>query len=210
MKIICISDTHRSHHLVSPPPGDILIHAGDIDAGSFQGLIDFNNWLVSHPHKYKVVIAGNHDKFIYENGKMAQLAFPKGVIYLENSGCEIEGLKIWGSPTSPTFLRWFFMKNRGKSIKKCWDAIPDNTDILITHGPPMGILDYVPYSYNNHHVGCEELYKRVMKIKPKLHVFGHIHYSYGQIKQNGIKFINVSVMTEEYKVRNAPIIEEVK
>jgi Icc-related predicted phosphoesterase len=105
---------------------------------------------------------------------------------------------------SPVFLNWFFMAQRGKSIKKYWDMIPSNTDILITHCPPYGILDWIPFCYDNHNVGCEELLKVVCKIKPKVHIFGHIHGSYGTYIGNETLFVNVSVMNEEYQVVNKP------
>jgi Icc-related predicted phosphoesterase len=208
MKIVCIADTHSAYDKLVVPAGDMLIHAGDIDAyNQFQELAYFNSWLGRQPHKYKIVIAGNHDGFIAQHYLLVRGVL-SNAIYLENSGCEIEGLKIWGSPISPFFNDWFFMAKTREEIQNYWDMIPKDTDILITHSPPSGILDKIYYP-KEQHLGCFNLNQKVMKIKPKLHIFGHIHQSYGIKKIGETTFINASIMNEEYNPVNKPIVVEI-
>jgi Icc-related predicted phosphoesterase len=115
--------------------------------------------------------------------------------YLQDQSVIIEGLKFYGSPWQPTFHNWAFNKDRGEKIKTEWDKIPSDTDVLITHGPPFGILDK---TVDNEKVGCEELLLAVNRIKPKIHIFGHIHENYGEIKLNGTHFINPSSCDYNY------------
>ncbi len=181
-KILHVSDTHACHRLLTIPEGiDIIIFSGD-ESNYFDVFKnepeckDFISWFGNLPIKYKVMIAGNHSAFISKHTKeFRELCNHYNIIYLENESIEIEGLKIWGSPYSPTFGNWYFMKARDK-MQKLWENIPDDTDILVTHTPPKGCLDL---SYNRNHqlefCGCSNLLKHVFRIKPKLHLFGHIH-----------------------------------
>ncbi|MFN3380378.1 MAG: metallophosphatase domain-containing protein, partial [Runella zeae] len=158
MRIVCISDTHNLHNETKIPEGDIFIHAGDITAiGEKENIIDFNKWLGQLPHKYKIVIAGNHD-FCFENERVEVEKILTNAIYLHDSGVEIEGFSIWGSPISPVSPKfgndWAFNIDRGKKIRKYWELIPQNTDILITHCPPFGILDR---NELGDHEGCKDL-----------------------------------------------------
>ncbi len=207
MKIVLISDTDGRHNEVDIPDGDILIHAGDLSSrGKKEEIIDFLNWFSNQPHKYKIFIAGNHDFFFEREPKeIVEAIIPKNVIYLNDSGIEIEDIKIWGSPVQPEFYNWAFNRERGIDIKKHWDLIPKDTDILITHGPPEGILDK---TVRGKGVGCEELLLTVNVIKPKIHVFGHIHEAYGVEKVNNTSFINASILNERYYYTNDPIIIE--
>ncbi|WP_299668537.1 metallophosphatase domain-containing protein [uncultured Polaribacter sp.] len=202
MKIILISDTHGNHHFRAPS-GDVLIHAGDVSARGTKREIDsFIKWFQSQPHKHKIFIAGNHDFYLEEVAKnKMQIEIPN-LIYLNDSGCEIDGIKFWGSPIQPTFFNWAFNRNRGEEIKKHWDLIPKDTDVLITHGPPHKILDLTK---SGEYAGCKELKKKVLEIKPKLHVFGHIHEAYGKITQNETIFVNASLLDDRYKSVNTPI-----
>ncbi len=122
------------------------------------------------------------------------------------SAVEIDGLKIYGSPWQPRFYDWAFNLNRGAELEEKWRLIPPDTDVLITHGPPHGILDEVERQYYIENTGCEELRKRVEMICPKLHVFGHIHCGYGQIEKFGTEFVNASNCDEEYNPVNLPVI----
>lgn len=203
MKIILISDTHGKR--VVPPDGDMIIHGGDVsNVGKNHEIIYFLDWFSNLPHKYKICIAGNHD-FGFQNKPMELKAILKdypSVIYLQDSGIEIEGIKIWGSPWTPVFFNWAFMYDRedGEAI---WSKIPNDTNILITHGPPYGIMDLVNNDLNNdRHVGCHHLLKKLDDLKDlKLHVFGHIHDQRGEL-YNGKTFINASVLTDEYRYWN--------
>lgn len=201
-KIVCISDSH-SHNEFFVPDGDILLHAGDSTyVGEIQEITKFNEWLGSLPHKHKIIIAGNHDWLFQTNPALAK-SLITNAIYLEDNFCEVMGLKIYGSPWQPWFFDWAFNLQRGKEIAAKWALIPEDTDILITHGPPFSILDKTPHGDL---VGCEELLKVVKRIKPKLHVFGHIHHSYGRLKRIDIDFVNACVCNELYEPTNIPIV----
>lgn len=169
-------------------------------------IVDFNDWLGSLPHRHKVVIAGNHDLLFESYPEMARGRL-NSAIYLENSGTEILGLKFWGSPVQPTFHNWAFNVDRGAAIRRYWKKIPPDTDVLITHGPPFGTLDKTDIL--GPHLGCEDLTKAVLQIKPKLHVFGHIHGGHGQeINKSGTLFVNAAVLNERYVHTHAPIVIE--
>jgi Icc-related predicted phosphoesterase len=201
MKIVCLSDTHGAQ--IEVPDGDMLLHAGDISKrGKPSEIAEFNTWLRKLPHKYKVIIAGNHD-FIFEDDPVTAQSLITNAVYLNDNGIEIDGLKIWGSPISPWFHDWAFNRRRGEDIRKHWDLIPANTDILITHGPPHGMLDL---TVKGTRVGCEELLLAVERIKPKIHLFGHIHEDYGIKEVAGTTFINASIMNLAYFPVNEPII----
>lgn len=151
MKLVCISDTHSLHRrLQSIPDGDVLIHAGDcLGQGTLENIEDFNDWLGSLPHRHKIVIAGNHDWAFQETPELARQALTSA-IYLEDSGVEIEGVRFWGSPWTPIFMNWAFMLGRGEPLYEKWQLIPDDTDVLITHGPPQGIGDEVMFGLQSH------------------------------------------------------------
>lgn len=207
MIIDCISDLHGFYPEM--PGGDLLIVAGDLTrTDRIEEYFKFFCWIAKTKYKKRIVIAGNHDGFAENNPEYMKLF--SDFEYLCNSGTELEGLKIWGSPYTPTFYDWHFMADRGETIKKHWDLIPDDTDILVTHGPPYGILDK---TIDGENVGCEELSKSRRRIRPRLHVFGHIHESYGMQRPNldfidcpGYPiFVNASHVNERYQPVNAPI-----
>ena len=217
MRIVCISDTHGLHDKLKIPDGDLLIHSGDLcNTGTEQDVQVFAKWIDRLPHRWKIVIAGNHDWFFQQNPDLAHAYLEPGVIYLQDSGCEIEGLKFWGSPWQPWFQDWAFnLPRRGHQIREKWNLIPFDTDVLITHGPPHGVRDRVrpqgnretePSSYDP--LGCEELAIRVKAVKPRLHVFGHIHDGHGTIEGDDTRFVNASICTEAYQPTNAPIVVE--
>lgn len=206
MKIVCISDTHSLHSRMEIPDGDLLIHAGDISSrGGMAEIRDFNEWLGTLPHPNKVMIAGNHD-FGFERYPQEAEALITNAKYLNDSGITIAGLKIWGSPIQPWFYDWAFNRQRGKDIRKHWDMIPTDTDILITHGPPFGVLDDTE---RGEKVGCEELIKVIQKrVRPRLHVFGHIHEAYGQQQVNDTLFVNASMVNLAYRPVHQAIVVE--
>jgi len=205
MQIVCISDTHGQHRNINVPAGDVLVHAGDITrVGVLHEIKDFLDWYSALPHRYKIFIAGNHDKgFEYEKEKIIEI-IPSNLIYLEDSGVQIEHLYFWGSPYTPKFFNWSFGKNRGEEIQTYWQKIPLYTDILITHGPPKKILDT---TYKGHNVGCADLMNAIHTLPElKLHVFGHIHEAYGMHVENNCTFINASVLDRKYKKYAEPVI----
>lgn len=208
MRIVLISDTHLKHDSLPLPSGDMLVHAGDF---SRRGLVHeaqiFLDWFSAQPHRHKVLVAGNHD-FIAENEPaLFESILPKNVIYLNDSGREVEGIKIWGSPIQPWFFDWAFNRQRGADIRRHWDLIPADTELLITHGPPYGILDEVVRDPRP--VGCRDLLHKVSELHQlKLHVFGHIHEGYGRCEVGGTLFLNASVLDENYHMKNKPFLVE--
>ena len=204
MKIIFISDTHGQHDFLDLPEGDMIIHAGDVSSrGTRHEIAQFLAWFKKLGYRYKIFIAGNHD-FFFELAEFddIKVQIPENVVYLNDSGVKVEGLNIWGSPIQPWFNNWAFNRQRGKEIKEYWDKIPQNLDILITHGPPKGILDM---THRGESVGCEDLYDAILQVEPKVHVFGHIHEAYGKESRNGVQFINASVLNLQYQLVNLPV-----
>jgi len=207
MRIICISDTHGKHQDVKLESADMIIHAGDMsEMGTKEQILDFMNWFSSLDYQYKVLIAGNHD-FFFElaTSKEIKKLIPEGVVYLNDSGVEIEGLKLWGSPVQPQFYNWAFNRSE-KKIRYHWNEIPDDTDILITHVPPQHILDQ---NRRKESMGCPHLTARLKDLKPQYHIFGHIHESYGMIEKNGTTYVNSSNLNFLYEYANQPIIIDV-
>jgi Icc-related predicted phosphoesterase len=209
MIIHCISDLHGYLPLLSG--GDLLIIAGDLTAIDTEvGYEIFSKWLEQQNYRKKIVIAGNHDGLLQRAGIEKSSSMFPGATYLQDTGLQWENIKIWGSPWTPTFCSWYFMKPRGEPIKEKWDLIPDDTDILITHGPPLGIQDQVE-NFSEYNVGkfagCEELRNTINhRLKNlKLHIFGHIHGCYGKVYVNGTHFINASIMDDNYRPVNKPI-----
>jgi Icc-related predicted phosphoesterase len=181
MKIWHISDTHTYHNLLDVPENvDMVIHSGDATNPkdpylSEDEMQNFIYWYSLLPIKHKVFVAGNHDVCIEKNFIKKDDFERAGIIYLENDYIEVKGIKIWGSPVTPTFGEWAFMKARHKT-HELWQQIPDDTDIVVVHGPPATILDL---SYNRENqlefCGDSALMKRLLDINPKLCLFGHIH-----------------------------------
>lgn len=196
MNITVIADTHGLHHNLKLESGEMLIHAGDItEYGTEDEVIDFIKWFAKQSFKYKIFIAGNHDLFLETcSKKVLQKLMPDDIIYLQNSGVTIEGINIWGSPISPYFLGMAFNKKRGNDIKRVWNKIPTNTNILITHTPPKGIMD--------NGLGCEDLLNCVQKIKPALHIFGHIHEQLGVQNIGETRFINAALVNDKNPMLN--------
>jgi Icc-related predicted phosphoesterase len=212
MKVLAFSDTHGISNF-ELPDADVLVFAGDLSSvGEKRDIIKFAEILSKKQYQHKLVIAGNHD-LSFDRHPRAKI--PKheaiailessGIVYLENSGYIIDEVKFWGSPMTPEFYNWAFMASRDE-MHYYWDLIPDDIDFLITHGPPKGILDK---TVSGQSVGCQALLERVLKIKPKFHIFGHIHEAYGHTSVDGISFYNVSMLDHRYALVNDPIIIEV-
>ncbi len=208
MQFAVISDTHGQHKALKLPKADVIIHAGDISGrGHAYEVIDFLNWFKNLDYKYKIFIAGNHDfYFEKETEETIKKIIPENIIYLNDSGVTIEGIKIWGSPVSPWFFDWAFNRQRGKEIRQYWDLIPADTDILITHGPAYNILDRCA---SGEKVGCEDLLAKIEELKPKFHLCGHIHEAYGSFDNGATRFINASVLDEHYLLKNKPVVFEI-
>ncbi|CAF3340088.1 unnamed protein product [Rotaria socialis] len=229
VRIVCISDTHSRYHFALPP-GDILVHAGDFTLSGQQIEVeDFIKWLKTlNQYRLKVIIAGNHDltlepefyeqtwqkwhhrgKEDYEKiGQLIRdpsLATDHGIIYLEQQEFTDEktGLKFFGSPYQPEFCGWAFnLPIDSPQIAEVWSKIPNDLDVLITHGPPANILDT---TFTGEHAGCPRLLTRVQQVKPRLHVFGHIHEAYGCVVHGSTTFVNASTCDFRYKPSQPPI-----
>ena len=221
MRITFISDTHNKHKQITDdlPGGDLLIHAGDISSMGYKHEIkDFCKWYDSlDNYTHKVFIAGNHDwgfldrekffiyrdVFIPEQTQETLNSF-KNFNYLRDNLIDIDSVKIYGSPWQPEFFDWAFnLPKGGSELKMRWDNIPDDTDILITHGPAYGYLDRVIGRYDN--LGCELLTERIKEFKPKIHVCGHIHSANGYYFDGDTHYINASVLNEQYAYGYKPI-----
>lgn len=205
MKIAVISDTHGQHNKVVIPEVDCLIHCGDISSmGTYNQVNNFMNWFSKIDIPYKIFVAGNHD-FLLENDTHFKNLFSnylKDIIYLNDSSFELNGIKIHGSPMSPRFGSWAFMANRGEDIKKHWDKIPVDTEILITHSPPAKILDK---TYSGVNAGCEDLFNKVSEMPNlKYHLFGHIHEGRGRLGLGKTDFINATCVDERYVFKYQP------
>jgi Icc-related predicted phosphoesterase len=219
-KIVCISDTHCRLRKITIPEGDILVHSGDL---TFQGNISETSQEIRELGRYAknfkaiVLVEGNHDWLGSRNPElMGQMCADNGITLLRDSDATIEGLRFYGSPWQPEFHNWAFNLPRGQALRDKWALIPADTQVLLTHGPPMGILDGV-MKYNHsicewelQHLGCTDLYNRVMELKDlRLHNFGHLHLGYGSIQIGTTRFVNAAINTEEYKPANAPIVIEI-
>lgn len=206
-RFVCLSDTHLRHGF-AVPDGDVLIHAGDgTHTGDWKEVAKWMSWLSLQPHSHKIVIAGNHDFLFERDADIASGLVPPGITYLQDSSVEVLGFKIYGTPWQPEFFNWAFNLKRGRPLAVKWSRIPDDTDVLITHGPPQGILDELA-GPRHEHVGCKDLLARVRELPSlKLHVFGHIHHSYGRLESPGEPiFVNASICDEDYRAAHAPII----
>ena len=213
--LVLISDTHTKHleidsqlkQIYNDHPDSILVHSGDI---SYRGrkweVEEFAQWYSSLPFKNKIMIAGNHDFLFEESPAVADEILEKegpGIIYLNDSGVELEGLKFWGSPVTPWFHNWAFNRIDDK-IKEHWDLIPNDTNVLITHGPPYLTLDATKSGLR---VGCPRLSNKIKDLTDlKVHVFGHIHEASGIAEKEGVTYVNASTLDLYYDVKNSPVI----
>ncbi len=206
MEIMFFADTHGEHdylktfsNLYLEGINDyVLIHGGDItENGTEAETLDFLKWFAKLPCRHKIFIGGNHDLFLEScMPKQLKQLIPKGVTYLNNTSIVIDGYTIWGSPVTPYFLGMAFNKSKGLEIKKAWNKIPANTDILVTHGPPKGILDGG--------IGCEDLLDQVTKVKPSLHLFGHAHEQTGAVEFYETTFVNAALANNKDPMDNRP------
>ena len=229
MIITFISDTHTKHgQLITAndvrnnqtpldlPGGDLLIHAGDFMSSGYDRIeaLDFFHWFDTiQGYDKKIFIAGNHDRIMQDEPEWAvdRLKSYKNIEYLQDEEyglydiIEDRSINIYGSPWQPWFYNWAFnLPRNGEELQSKWDAIPENTDILITHGPAFGFLDDVE-GRRGIHLGCELLIERIEKVRPKIHVFGHIHSGFGHYFDGHTHFFNASILNERYDYTNVPV-----
>lgn len=230
MRFVCISDTHQLHKELEMPAGDVLIHAGDFtNMGRSKEIKKFNGWLGKLDYQYKIIIAGNHD-IMFEREPDRAKRFITNAIYLRDEDYIIPygdtNIKIHGSPWSTPFYskHWVFNAERGEEIKEHWDKIDTDVDILVTHGPPFGYGDRVErirpavnsgdinemnedFAFsNNGRVGCMDLAHRVRQIKPRLHLFGHIHEDHGEWRDEHTVYANLSCWNHHNNTLRQPVI----
>jgi Icc-related predicted phosphoesterase len=202
-RIWVISDTHALHEDIEVPPDiDLVIHAGDAGTSKNPTLCEEDlriglKWLNELPIKDKVYVPGNHDTAL-EAGLIDLMEY-ENIYFLLHESIVIDGIHIFGSPYTPHFNNWAY-NVAPKNLKRTWENIPTGVDILITHGPPKGILDRCQDGYK---AGCEELKLKVQEIKPKIHIFGHIHECGGLHNRiDGTHYINASVLDAQYALCN--------
>jgi Icc-related predicted phosphoesterase len=190
-RIVCISDTHELHRELDVPNGDILIHAGDFTlfSKSAAAILDFNEWLGELPHGFKLVTPGNHEFFL-ESAPLKRKLISNAIVLI-NEEVEIMGLKIWGSPTTPLYGGAFGLSSAADRTS-LYAKVPKDVDILATHGPPHGILDRRTADADN--AGCPQLLAAVTRLKPKPHVFGHVHGAHGTEIYGETLFVNAALM----------------
>ena len=213
MKIVAFSDSHTRHELIpdaAMKEADVLVIAGDIcNRGTLIEVVTFKNWLMNYQHRYGRILftPGNHDVCFEKESALACgiLGEIPNLKILIDAEYTFEGVKFYGSPWQPNFCNWAFNLPRGAALKRHWDRIPDDVNVLITHGPPKGILDYC----DGGNVGCKDLTQRLRELRQRndleLHLFGHIHESRGQM---GI-YHNCSVLDGAYEYAGDPYLLEI-
>ena len=223
VRLVCISDTHGKHNEIRLPPGDILIHGGDFTkSGEVGNIVSLSTYFLESGFDEICCIAGNHDmtmhpEFYKDNADRfhskpfdcdAAQSSLKHCTYLKDSSYTTStrhgGIEIYGSPWSPEFFNWAFNLPRGPESRKVWQKIPDSTDVLITHGPPLGRGDL---TRQNGRAGCYDLLEEVTKrVKPRIHVFGHIHEAAGVSFDGHTLYINASNLNLSYKASHRPVV----
>jgi len=215
------------------PEGDVLVHTGDFCGhGALKEVERFTKWLAKQDYKRKIIVAGNHEVCMspeHEHSKWGMDYVPRfpmeaiklienaGGIYLQDSSTVVEmggeSVKFYGAPWQPiirgVMREWGFNTRTRAQAQEKWDLIESDTDVLLTHGPPLDILDYADHPHNKGSLGCPDLLEAVKRIKPKVHVFGHIHGSHGQVNIEDTCFINAAICTEQYKPLNRPIVFDI-
>jgi len=208
-KILFLSDSHGQHREIPKEwliETDWIIHAGDISSmGTIPQVADFLDWFSNvGNYKFRCFIAGNHDWIFEKNPSLAKSMIPKNVTYLESSEIVIDGIKIFGEPHQPEFCQWAFNVQRGR-MKDYWSRVPEDVQLLISHGPPYGILDM---SKEGVLCGCKELLERLPELKQlRVAVAGHIHEARGVFEGvDGQKIINASLLNRSYEMVNKPYV----
>lgn len=201
---VAISDTHGKRPEV--PSADVLFHCGDISGiGSIREICAFNAWMETLPHKYKIFIAGNHDELFQSSPSLAKsLLTAPGLIYLQDEEIEIEGRRIYGTPWSPKYGDWSFMKDSmSEGMIALRNQIPQGLDVLLSHSPPKGFLSF---NAQGEDCGCTSLLYAIERVRPKVLLCGHIHEGYGKVEYNGVRIINCASLDEHYNPVNKPVV----
>ena len=219
IRFVCVSDTHCRPLQVPIPTGDVLLHTGDFSrAGSAESIAQFNAWMHSLPHPYKVVIAGNHEHtFHAAHWPMLKQTYKHGfdyfdakklltaAIYLENSACEVFGYRVWGSPWVRAERPGAFALQSDEELEPIYSAVTGPVDILLTHGPAYGVLDC---NIEGKYQGSKTISRLITRLKPLVHVCGHIHEGYGEHLAPGAVTLslNASICSVGYEGLNSPLV----
>jgi Icc-related predicted phosphoesterase len=204
VRLVLISDTHELHRELAVPDGDLLIHAGDFTFFNHTSKIrDFNKWLGELPHRHKVVVPGNHDRAFNQDPRIREEI--TNATLLINESVTLCGLNLWGSPVVCDDSAYGYTKREERA--SLYASIPKDTHILITHGPPYGILDREPGSHIRQ--GCTELRAAVMQLQPRLHVFGHVHAGYGTCQTEKTLYVNAALFGWPGDLENRPIVMDI-
>ncbi len=204
MVLVLFGDTHQLHREVEVPAGDILICVGDFTmfSKSMAAIRDFSDWLGELPHRHKIVVPGNHEFFLEANPDRRSLLANARVLIDE--GLEIDGLKIYGSPMTPLYGAAFGMSSP-RDRERHWAKVPDDIHVLLTHGPPLGILDLAAGQAER--IGDPELLRRVGELSAlRLHAFGHVHGAHGMTEREGVTYANVALMGHLGDLVHAPTV----
>lgn len=202
MRIVAVADTHLFHGDLDVPDGDVLVHAGDLcRGGDLDELRETADWLAGLPHRHKIIVAGNHDWAFVHEPAAARSAIA-GMTYLQDREVTLDGLRFYGSPWQPAFHDWAFNLPRGAALAAIWAKIPSGIDVLVTHSPPAGIGDRSPIGGR---AGCADLRRRVAELRPRLHLFGHIHQDGGLWREDGTVFANVTT----WECERAPTVIDI-
>lgn len=222
IKIVAISDTHNRHNRLVMPDGDIIVHCGDAtNRGHYSEVKSFMEWFGALPYYKKIFVPGNHDFLFQDSEEVArEICGDNGVICLINEGYEAMGVKFWGMPDTPWFHNWAFNRARSEAeveyykvplMRDVTDLIPNDTNVLLSHGPAYGILDELTNvcgDFNGQFVGCDDTLAAIRRVKPDLHFCGHIHPSYGEKHLDGVSHYNVAICSDMLSPENEPTVVE--
>ncbi len=206
LQLVLLSDTHEQHREAEVPHGQILIHTGDFSmmSRSLTSIVDFNDWLGELPHRFKLLVPGNHDFWLEADASRRSLL--SNATVLINESMDIEGLRFWGSPVTPLY-GGAFGRSSVEDRRRLYASIPKDVDVLITHGPPLGILDVSPGS--DYHQGDPVLLDAVQRVRPKLHVFGHVHLDKRSpriLETPHTVFVNAALLGPDGDIDKTPIV----
>ena len=202
--LVVISDTHGMHQSLVLPEGDVLIHCGDFSKyGSREEAERFAEWFEAQEHPCKILVPGNHDWSFFNHEDETRSYFEDTHILIDQ-GVELCGMWFWGFPWTMWCGDCAYLLQPGFNEQLKTNLIPEEIDVLISHGPPREVLDLVHNHEYPEHCGSEWLRKRVVEIQPDVHVFGHIHEGYGQEQVGKTLFVNAAVLDERYQLTNQP------
>jgi len=205
LRFVCISDTFGAHTSLTGkmPHGDVLVHTGNFTESSLpQEISSFNAWLSTMPHKHKIVVAGSRDAIFDAEAypytwrraghpTCYHISETKSLLtactYLEHTSTTVEGMKIFGSPYNCNAFSFAFHALRGAPMKKLWEKIPSDTDVLLTHTAPLGHGDLC---VDGRREGCANLLDWVESYRPLLHIFGGVREGAGLTSNDRTMFIN--------------------